>query len=56
MLEQLDINKLSEKIHAANKAVGWWDEGVNQCPYTKLQLVSTEIAEATEGERKKPNG
>lgn len=44
------LNQLSKQIHANNVAVGWWDG--EQCPFQKLQLVSTEIAEATEGARK----
>lgn len=47
------LNKLSKDIHADNVAVGWWDG--EQCPYQKLQLVSTEISEATEGARKDLN-
>lgn len=46
-----DFNKLAADIFAQNKEAGWWDD-MNRCPYTTLQLVSTEIAEATEGERK----
>lgn len=46
-----DFNKLAADIFADNKAAGWWDD-MDRCPYTTLQLVSTEIAEATEGERK----
>jgi len=47
----MDINKLAVEIYEQNKAVGWWDDP-DRCLYTCLQLVSTEIAEATEGERK----
>lgn len=47
----MDYNYLSKKIHEQNKAVGWWDDP-NRCIYECLQLVSTEVAEATEGERK----
>lgn len=47
----MDLNKLAQEIYAQNKAVGWWDDP-DRCLYTCLQLVSTEIAEATEGERK----
>ncbi len=47
----MNINELSTAIYAQNKAVGWWDDP-NRCTYQTLQLVSTEIAEATEGERK----
>lgn len=45
-----NINEMSAKIHADNVAAGWWPEG--QCLTEKLQLISTEIAEATEGARK----
>ena len=48
------LNKLNHKaleIYAMNKAVGWWDNP-DRCIYETLQLVSTEISEATEGERK----
>ena len=44
------LNKLSKEIHENNVKVGWWPEGA--CIYEKLQLVSTEISEATEGARK----
>lgn len=47
----MNINKLAYEIHEQNKAVGWWDNP-NRCVFETLQLVSTEIAEATEGERK----
>ena len=45
-----DLNQLSQDIHAANVEKGWWDN--DPCIYTKMQLISTEIAEATEGWRK----
>ena len=44
------INLLAQEIHADNVAAGWWEK--DQCLFTKFQLVSTEVAEATEGERK----
>jgi len=44
------INDLAKSIHAQNVEAGWWDG--DGCIFEKLQLVSTEIAEATEGERK----
>lgn len=47
----MDLNKLSRDIYAQNCRVGWWDDP-DRCLYTCLQLVSTEVAEATEGERK----
>lgn len=49
-----DLNKKATEIFEQNKAVGWWDDP-NRCIFTTLQLVSTEIAEATEGERKDLN-
>lgn len=51
MIPKHEMNELSKTIHDNNKAVGWWDNP-NECLYQKLQLVSTEIAEATEGARK----
>lgn len=45
------INQLSKEVFEQNKLVGWWDD-MNRCIFTTLQLVSTEIAEATEGARK----
>lgn len=47
----INYNEQAATIYAQNKAVGWWDDP-NRCIYQTLQLVSTEIAEATEGERK----
>lgn len=47
----MNYNILAKEIFEQNKAVGWWDEP-NRCKLTLLQLVSTEIAEATEAERK----
>lgn len=47
----MNINELATEIHDANVAVGWWDNP-DQCIVEKLQLASTEVAEATEGERK----
>ena len=47
----LDINNLSKEVFTWAKSVGWWDD-MDRCPFQTLQLVSTEIAEATEGERK----
>lgn len=50
-----DLNRLSREIHENNVKVGWWNDdarGNPPCIFEKLQLVSTEIAEATEGERK----
>lgn len=50
-MKQDYINNLSKEIHDHNLKVGWWS-GEQQCVYQKLQLVSTEVAEATEGARK----
>ena len=47
----MNFNRYSQKIHEHNKQVGWWDNA-DECLYQKLQLVSTEVAEATEGARK----
>lgn len=47
----INYDQQAAEIYAQNKAVGWWDDP-NRCIYQTLQLVSTEIAEATEGERK----
>lgn len=47
----MDYNELAQQIYAHNKAVGWWDNP-DRCLYECLQLVSTEVAEATEAERK----
>lgn len=47
----MNYNTLAQEIYQANKAVGWWDDP-DRCKLTLLQLVSTEIAEATEAERK----
>lgn len=44
------INCLSENIYEQNKIAGWWDKprSLSHC----VQLASTEVAEASEGERK----
>lgn len=47
----IDFNRWAKDIFEQNKAVGWWDD-MDRCVYTTLQLISTEIAEATEAERK----
>lgn len=46
-----DFNALALSVYTANAAVGWWDNP-HRNVYELLQLVVTEIAEATEGERK----
>lgn len=45
------INQLAVEIFEQNREIGWWDD-LNRCPFQTLQLVNTEIAEATEGDRK----
>lgn len=45
------IDEYATKIYAQNEAVGWWDDP-NRCVLQTLQLVVTELAEATEGDRK----
>lgn len=47
----MNINDWAVKIYDQNVKVGWWDNP-DRCLYETLQLVSTEVAEATEGERK----
>lgn len=47
-----NFNELSKAIYTHNESVGWWippQDNIMQ----KLQLVSTEVAETTEGDRKK---
>lgn len=50
-MNTINFDELSKQIFEQNKAIGWWDD-MDRCIYQTLQLVSTEIAEATEGERK----
>lgn len=45
------LNSLATVIYAQNVERGWWDDP-NRSIYCTLQLVNTEIAEATEGDRK----
>lgn len=45
------FNTLADAIHQSNVAAGWWVE-MNRCFYRTMMLVVTEVAEATEGERK----
>lgn len=47
----MNINELAARVYNQNKAVGWWDNP-DRCIFQTLQLVNTEIAEATEGDRK----
>lgn len=46
-----NLNDYATRIYEQNKAVGWWDDP-DRCLFECLQLISTEVAEATEGERK----
>lgn len=46
-----NIDHLAKQIHKQHKKSEWWSE-VSPCIFTKIQLISTEVAEATEGERK----
>ena len=45
------INEYAKNIFAQNVQRGWWDD-MDRCVFQTLQLVNTEIAEATEGDRK----
>lgn len=47
----MNLTKLSKRIYNQNVTAGWWDNG-DRCLFQLLQLVSTEVCEATEGERK----
>jgi len=47
----MNFDQYAKEIHAHNVKVGWWNPP-QDCLFQKLQLVSTEVAEATEGERK----
>ena len=49
-MDEQTINALAAEIYNHNKSVGGWDD--NRSIKTALMLVITEIAEATEGERK----
>lgn len=48
---ETNFNELAKKIHQQNFDAGWWP-ATGRDVYECLQLVSTEISEATEGERK----
>lgn len=50
-LHPLKIDDLAKTIHQQNVSVGWWDDP-DRCIFECIQLMSTEVAEATEGERK----
>lgn len=46
-----DVNALAAQVYKQNCQVGWWDDP-DRCPLQTLMLVVTEVAEATEGDRK----
>lgn len=46
-----NLNQIALEIFNNNKEVGWWDD-INRCIHTTIMLIVTEVAEATEGERK----
>lgn len=48
---QIDYDKYADLIHKWNCEVGWWDDP-KECVYQKIQLIVTEVAEATEGARR----
>jgi len=48
---ETNFNELAKIIHQQCVDAGWWVD-MNRDVYQTLQLVSTELAEATEGERK----
>lgn len=47
----MNINELAQKIYQQNVERGWWDDP-DRCMLRTFQLVNTEIAEATEADRK----
>jgi len=47
----VNYDKYATEIHEWNKEVGWWDDP-DECIHQKVMLMVTEVAEATEGERK----
>lgn len=47
----INVDEYASKIFNWNRQVGWWDD-LNRCVFQALQLVNTEIAEATEGNRR----
>lgn len=51
MKRTFNINEIALSIFQANQKAGWWDD-MDRSPFDTLQLISTEVAEATEGERK----
>jgi NTP pyrophosphatase (non-canonical NTP hydrolase) len=48
----MNFKQLQTEIHEHNKNVGWWDTTDQWTVLTKLMLTVTELAEATEGDRK----
>lgn len=47
----IDYDKYADLIHKWNCEIGWWDDP-DECIYQKIQLIVTEVAEATEGARR----
>ncbi len=47
----MNYDELAKEIYEWNTSVGWWD-APDRCVYQTIQLVCTEVAEATEGERR----
>lgn len=54
MNSDLDFNPLATLLHGRAVAAGWWDEYPNRADRYELavQLASSELAEAMEGDRK----
>lgn len=51
MLTPEVVNEYAKAIYEQNVERGWWDDP-DRCIYQTFQLVNTEVAEATEGDRK----
>lgn len=49
--QAIEINEFAQYVYKQNVSIGWWDNS-NRCLFETLQLVSSEVAEATEGARK----
>lgn len=50
-LNAKQINELATTIHNNNKIRGWWDDP-DRCLFAVIQLITSEVSEATEGARK----
>ncbi len=48
----MDFDHYAGLIHGYNIQAGWWADPTLDTVFDKLQLVITEVSEATEGERK----